>query len=51
MPSDGTKILKCNQYQKSDKAPFIIYAVMKIIISDALLLHLLLVMKIIRTQK
>ena len=26
MPSDDTKILKFNQYQKSDKAPFIIYA-------------------------
>ena len=26
MPSDDTKILECNQYQKSDKAPFIIYA-------------------------
>ena len=26
MPSDDTKILELNQYQKSDKAPFIIYA-------------------------
>ena len=26
MPSDDTKILKFNQYQKSDKAPFIIFA-------------------------
>ena len=26
MPSEDTKILKFNQYQKSDKAPFIIYA-------------------------
>ena len=26
MPSEGTKISKFNQYQKSDKAPFIIYA-------------------------
>ena len=26
MPSDDTKILEFNQYQKSDKAPFIIYA-------------------------
>ena len=25
MPSEGTKILEFNQYQKSDKAPFIIY--------------------------
>ena len=26
MPSEETKILETNQYQKSDKAPFIIYA-------------------------
>ena len=26
MPSEETKILELNQYQKSDKAPFIIYA-------------------------
>ena len=26
MPFEDTKILKFNQYQKSDKAPFIIYA-------------------------
>ena len=26
MPSEETKILQFNQYQKSDKAPFIIYA-------------------------
>ena len=26
MPSGGTKILEFNQYQISDKAPFIIYA-------------------------
>ena len=26
MPSEDTKILKFNQYQKSDKASFIIYA-------------------------
>ena len=25
MPSEGTKILEFNQYEKSDKAPFIIY--------------------------
>ena len=25
MPSKDTKILEFNQYQKSDKAPFIIY--------------------------
>ena len=26
MPSENTKMLEFNQYQKSDKAPFIIYA-------------------------
>ena len=26
MPSEDTKILEFNQYQKSDKAPFIMYA-------------------------
>ena len=26
MPSEGIKILEFNQYWKSDKAPFIIYA-------------------------
>ena len=26
MPSEDTKILELNQYQKSDQAPFIIYA-------------------------
>ena len=26
MPSEDTKILELNQYQKSDKEPFIIYA-------------------------
>ena len=26
MPFEDTKMLKFNQYQKSDKAPFIIYA-------------------------
>ena len=26
MPSEDTEILEFNQYQKSDKAPFIIYA-------------------------
>ena len=28
MPSDDTKLLEFNQYQKSDKAPFFIYAEM-----------------------
>ena len=32
MPSDDTKILEFNQYQKSDKAPFIIYADLECII-------------------
>ena len=32
MPSEDTKILKHNQYQKSDKAPFIIYADLEYII-------------------
>ena len=32
MPSEGSKILEFNQYQKSDKAPFIIYAELKCII-------------------
>ena len=26
MPSKDTKILELNQYQKSDRAPFIVYA-------------------------
>ena len=26
MPSEDTKMLEFNQYQKSDKSPFIIYA-------------------------
>ena len=32
MPSDNTKILEFNQYEKSDKAPFIIYAELECII-------------------
>ena len=32
MPSEDTKILEFNQYQKSDKAPFIIYADLEYII-------------------
>ena len=32
MPSVDTQILEFNQYQKSDKAPFIIYADLKCII-------------------
>ena len=32
MPSEDTKILKLNEYEKSDKAPFIIYAEFECII-------------------
>ena len=32
MPFEKTKILEFNQYQKSDKAPFIIYADLECII-------------------
>ena len=32
MPSEDTKILEFNQYQKSDKAPFTIYADLECII-------------------
>ena len=32
MSSDDTKIVEFNQYQKSDKAPFIIYAVTEFLI-------------------
>ena len=32
MPSEDTKIFEFNQYQKSDKAPFIIYADFKCLI-------------------
>ena len=32
MLSDGTKILEFNQYQKYDKAPFIIYTDLECII-------------------
>ena len=32
MPSDDTKILKFNQYQKSDKMPFTNYADLKCLI-------------------
>ena len=34
MPSEDAKILEFNQYQKSDKAPFIIYAVLQCIIEN-----------------
>ena len=32
MPSEDTKILELNQYRKSDKAPFVIYAALEFII-------------------
>ena len=32
MPSEDTEILECNQYKKSDKVPFIIYADLECII-------------------
>ena len=32
MSSENTKILEFNQYQKSDKAPFIIYADLECVI-------------------
>ena len=32
MPFEDTKILEFNQYQKSDKAPFTIYADLEVII-------------------
>ena len=35
MPSDDTKTLKFNQYQKSDKAPFIMYADLECIIQKS----------------
>ena len=34
MPSKDTKILEFNQYQKSDKAPFIIYTDLEGIIEN-----------------
>ena len=34
MPSEGNKILKFNQYQRSDKAPFIIYAELECLIEN-----------------
>ena len=34
MPSEDIKILELNQYQKSDKVPFIIYKVPFIIYAD-----------------
>ena len=37
MPSEDTKILEFNQYQKSDKAPFIIYANLECIIEKSLM--------------
>ena len=36
MPYEETKILEFNQYQKYDKTPFIIYAVLECIIEKRL---------------
>ena len=35
MPSEDTKILEFNQYQKSDKAPLIVYADLECIIEES----------------
>ena len=40
MPSEETKILEFNQYQKSHKAPFIIYADLECIIEIILKIRL-----------
>ena len=37
MPSKYTKILEFNQYQKSDKAPFVIYADLECLIKKRLI--------------
>ena len=37
MPSKDTKVLEFNQYQKSDKAPFVIYADLECIIEKRLM--------------
>ena len=34
MPSEGTKTLEFNQYQKPDKEPFIIYADIEYLLID-----------------
>ena len=34
MPSEDTKILEFNQYQKSDQTPFIIYADLECLIEQ-----------------
>ena len=35
MPFEDTKILEFNQYQKSDKAPFIIYADLELLMEKS----------------
>ena len=35
MPSEDTKILEFNQYQKSDKTPFIIYADLELLMEKS----------------
>ena len=37
MPSKDTEILEFNQYQKSDKAPFVIYADLECLIKNRLI--------------
>ena len=49
MPFDDTKILEFNQYQKSDKAPFIIYVDLERIIEK--LMDAEIVLKIHLQQK
>ena len=44
MPSDDTKILDFNQYQKSDKAPFILYVDLECIIEK--LMNVKIILKI-----
>ena len=49
MPSEDTKILEFNQYQKSDKAPFIIYADSECIIEK--LMDIKIILKVHLQQK
>ena len=48
IPIKDTKILECNQYQKSDKAPFMIYADLECIIEK---IELKIILKINLQQK
>ena len=49
MPSEDTKILELNQYQKSDKAPFAIYADLECLIKR--LMDVKVILKIYPQQK